>query len=89
MIGFSKAIAGELAPFGVERAVSVGDVLFRAGAESFDFFVVLEGSVDLTAHGTTRKMRPGHLVYLAAGVPHALKARNDASVLVTMLVERE
>ncbi len=49
----------------------------------------LEGSVDLTAHGTTQKMRPGHLVYLAAGVPHALKARNDASLLVTMLVERE
>ena len=37
----------ELAPFGQERAVDVGDVLFRAGDESYDFLVVLEGAVDI------------------------------------------
>lgn len=49
----------------------------------------LEGSVELSAHGRTQKMRTGHLVYLAAGEPHALKALKDSSVLVTMLVARE
>jgi thioredoxin reductase (NADPH) len=37
----------ELAEFGEERVVEVGDVLFRAGDESADFLVVLEGAVDI------------------------------------------
>jgi thioredoxin reductase (NADPH) len=41
------AALAELAPFGVERVVDVGDVLFRAGDESYDFFVVLDGAVDI------------------------------------------
>ena len=42
----AEALA-ELAPFGEERVVEAGDVLYRAGAESYDFFVVLEGTVDI------------------------------------------
>ncbi len=42
----ARALA-ELTPLGVERAVSVGDELFRAGDESYDFFVLLEGAVDI------------------------------------------
>ena len=41
------AALAELAPFGEERAVEVGDVLFRAGDDSYDFLVVLEGEVDI------------------------------------------
>jgi thioredoxin reductase (NADPH) len=41
------AALAELAPFGEERAVDVGDVLFRAGDASFDFVVILEGAVDI------------------------------------------
>ena len=37
----------ELAPYGVERDVEVGDVLFRAGDDSYDFVVLLEGAVDI------------------------------------------
>ncbi len=37
----------ELAQFGDERVVEVGDELFRAGDESADFLVVLEGAVDI------------------------------------------
>ena len=37
----------EIAPFGEERAVAAGDVLFRAGDDFSDFFVVLEGAVDI------------------------------------------
>ncbi len=42
----ARALA-ELAPFGEERVVEVGDILFRAGDESYDFLVVLEGAVDI------------------------------------------
>ena len=37
----------ELAPFGEERAVEAGEVLFRAGDAANDFLVVLEGAVDI------------------------------------------
>jgi thioredoxin reductase (NADPH) len=37
----------QLAEFGDERAVEVGDVLFRAGDDSSDFLVILEGAVDI------------------------------------------
>lgn len=74
----------ELAPFGQERAVEVGDVLFRAGDESYDFLVVLEGAVDIirpdvegetliTTHGAGRflgelNMLTGQRLYLTARV---------------------
>ena len=35
----------ELTPFGTERTVKAGDVLYRAGDMDYDFFVVLEGEV--------------------------------------------
>ncbi len=37
----------ELAPFGAERVVAVGDILYRAGDGAYDFFVVLEGAVEI------------------------------------------
>jgi thioredoxin reductase (NADPH) len=37
----------EMAAFGSERPVAVGDVLFEAGEASFDLFVVLEGEVQV------------------------------------------
>jgi len=41
------AVLRELAQFGDERPVDVGDVLFRAGDDSSDFVVILEGAVDI------------------------------------------
>jgi thioredoxin reductase (NADPH) len=37
----------EMAAFGRERQVAVGDLLFEAGEASFDLFVVLEGEVEV------------------------------------------
>jgi thioredoxin reductase (NADPH) len=75
---------GELAPFGEQRAVEVGDILFRAGDESYDFLVILEGAVDIirpdregdtliTSHGPGRflgelNMLTGQRLYLTARV---------------------
>lgn len=44
----SESALAELAPFGEERVVAIGDVLFRVGDPSYDFFVVLEGEVEIT-----------------------------------------
>lgn len=46
----------------------------------------LEGSVEFSI-GTTRDvMRPGDLKCLAGGIPHSLRAIEDSSVLVTLLL---
>ncbi len=46
----------------------------------------LEGRVELTAAGTTKLMRPGDLICLAGGETYALRAIDDSSVLITMLL---
>lgn len=45
----------------------------------------LEGSIELTAADVTQMMRAGDLVCLAGDVTHALRALEDASVLVTIM----
>lgn len=47
----------------------------------------LEGSIELHAHQKVQALQAGELVYLAGGEPHALHALEDASVLLTILLE--
>ncbi|MEO6080518.1 MAG: hypothetical protein ABIQ86_12160, partial [Steroidobacteraceae bacterium] len=49
----------------------------------------IEGAVAVEAHGRSQNMQSGHMLYLAKGEPHALKAIEDCSLLITMLVGRE
>jgi len=48
----------------------------------------LEGAIDVTAHGSCKTMHVGDFMYLAGKVPHALRATEDASVLVTIVVQK-
>lgn len=48
----------------------------------------LEGRVEFEAHGRTQVFEPGNLVYLADAEPHAVKALEDASLLITVLLRR-
>lgn len=47
----------------------------------------LEGSIELHAHQKTMLLEAGELVYLAGGEPHALRALEDASVLLSILLK--
>ncbi len=74
-------------------ALEVNRLVLRAGARLREHRVpgeitvqCLEGEVDFEAHGTTRRLRPGDLLYLTGGVPHALHAHRDASLLLTILL---
>ena len=49
----------------------------------------LRGRVQVSVHGRSRTLAGGYLMYIAGGAPHALKALEDSSILVTMLVARE
>ena len=44
----------------------------------------IEGEIELSTPGATRRLRAGQLVHLAAGEPHALLALSDASALLTI-----
>jgi quercetin dioxygenase-like cupin family protein len=48
----------------------------------------LEGSFELEAHGKRQTLGAGEMVYLAPRVPHALHARENTSVLLTVLLNR-
>lgn len=47
----------------------------------------LEGCIEFTSGGQTRRMEAGELLYLDGGDPHALKGLQDASVLVTIFLQ--
>ena len=57
----SAAALAELAPFGTERPVEAGDILFRAGEEAYDFFVVLEGEVEIVRPDRDERSGDRHL----------------------------
>ena len=45
----------------------------------------LEGAIDFTDGGRTRRLAAGQLLYLAAGTVHSVRGVEDASVLVTVV----
>ncbi len=46
----------------------------------------LEGHIAFTTAGTTFDLKPGQLVYLRTGSPHAVKAMEDSSFLLTIFL---
>lgn len=46
----------------------------------------LEGKAVFTARGKDQELTPGQMLYLAGGDEHALRAVEDASLLVTILL---
>ncbi len=48
----------------------------------------IEGRIEFTADGKSQELVARNLLYLTAGVPHALKAIASASVLVTIALTK-
>lgn len=48
----------------------------------------LEGALDFIAGDQTHRMHAGDFLHLDAATPHALHAREDCSVLVTICLQR-
>jgi quercetin dioxygenase-like cupin family protein len=49
----------------------------------------LEGRISFSAESKTQELVPGQLLYLRTGEPHALKAVEGSSVLVTILLSKK
>jgi quercetin dioxygenase-like cupin family protein len=48
----------------------------------------LEGEVEVVTGTVTKRLRAGELVVLPALLPHALRARSDSAVLMTLLLRQ-
>lgn len=48
----------------------------------------LQGAIDVTAHGLCQSMRAGDFMYLACQVPHMLRAKEDACMLVSIVLQK-
>ena len=92
-VTLSEQELAELAPFGTERAVEAGDVLYAAGDVDYDFFVILEGEVEILQHRRRRRRRDraaragpvprrAQHDHRPARVPHRAHVRNAGRVLV-------
>lgn len=46
----------------------------------------LEGELLLEAEGAARTLRAGEVLYLAGGVPHAVRAQQDSLALLTIVL---
>jgi quercetin dioxygenase-like cupin family protein len=48
----------------------------------------LQGAIDVTAHGTCKRMVAGDLMYLESKASHMLRAREDTAMLVSIVVQK-
>ncbi|MES2015367.1 MAG: cupin domain-containing protein [Pseudomonadota bacterium] len=48
----------------------------------------LEGEIVCDAHGTSTVLKPGEMLYLLGGVPHGVRANQDAVALMTILLHQ-
>jgi quercetin dioxygenase-like cupin family protein len=46
----------------------------------------LEGEIELRAHGSTRTLHAGEMVYLEGSVPYAIRAVEPSSLLMTVVL---
>jgi quercetin dioxygenase-like cupin family protein len=48
----------------------------------------IEGNIDITVEGTSNLLGPGEMMFLKGGVTHGVRAIEDASALVTIVLCR-
>jgi quercetin dioxygenase-like cupin family protein len=48
----------------------------------------LQGEIVCDAHGNSTVLKPGEMVYLLGGVPHGVRANEDAVALMTILLNQ-
>lgn len=48
----------------------------------------LGGEIVCDAHGSSTVLRPGEMLYLLGGVPHGVRANEDAVALLTILLNQ-
>lgn len=65
-----------------------GKILHEHKAAGAITIQCLEGVVHMEAHGRQFELLAGELIYLADAQPHAVKALENASLLITIILHR-
>ncbi|CAA9522709.1 MAG: Thioredoxin reductase [uncultured Sphingomonas sp.] len=78
----SAEMAGRIARFGAEEQLANGDLLFRRGERSVDFFLVLNGTVDIIDHDERAGERIVHQHH-GSQFTGELDLFNDRTILVS------
>jgi len=89
---FSPKVLAEVSQFGEVRALAIGDVLYRAGEARWDFFVLIEGAVEIIRDNESQdvvvRYGPGQFIGelgLLTGQRAFLTARATASGSVLLI----
>lgn len=65
-----------------------GKTIAEHAAAGLMIIQCIEGRIEFTALGRTQVLSAGCMLYLDDGEPHALKALENSSLLVTLLLRR-
>ena len=79
---FSPRIVATLNDYKIEVVKVAGEFVWHSHPESDDFFLVLEGELQIELRDRTVTLRKGELFVVPRGVEHRPRADNEAHVLL-------
>jgi mannose-6-phosphate isomerase-like protein (cupin superfamily) len=79
---FSPRIVARMNDYKVQLGKLDGEFVWHSHPETDDFFLVLEGEVEIDLPDRTVTLREGELYVVPAGVEHRPRSRDKASILL-------
>ena len=79
---FSPRIVGTMNDYKIQLGKLDGDFVWHSHPETDDFFLVLEGEVEIELRDRTVTLREGELFVVPAGVQHRPRSSGKASILL-------
>ena len=79
---FSPRIVATLNDYKIEVVKVEGDFVWHSHPETDDFFLVLEGELEIELRDRTVRLRKGQLFVVPRGVEHRPRADREAHVLL-------
>jgi len=72
-----------------QMVLAAGQYLKEHTAAGAVIVQVLKGAIEFEAHGSSRSMRPGRLMFLRDSEPHAVRALEDTVLLLSIFLHRK
>ncbi len=70
----------------IRMVLSAGKEVREHSAPNEITMYCIEGAIKVGCHDTTQRLEAGRMLFLNAGEPYSLKATEDSSLLVTMVL---
>jgi mannose-6-phosphate isomerase-like protein (cupin superfamily) len=79
---FSPRIVATMNDYKIEVVKIAGEFVWHSHPETDDFFLVLEGELEIELRDRTVQLRKGDLFVVPRGVEHRPRAREEAHILL-------